>query len=209
MSERTQRVRLHVAAFRLQARVGGLAGDYVHVAFASREQLSNEPAQCSRRTVTECGGGCDLQNLLRWGAAAKAEPSKQQRDFCRERAGVEVRFVEHDHSQVFSEEHRVLRTAEHVFEHRVVRDHDFRHTPARLAAGNRAAIVVFQSAGLAPCLHPATVEGTEVLTAWAAPCFGRFARKMEYADALLSAQPAVKPFHLVVHQRVHRVENQA
>src|SRR5271166_2947177 len=55
-------------------------------------------------------------------ATSQKDAPQEERDFGRERAGVEMHLVENNRPQAVAEERRVLRANEHVFKHGIIGD---------------------------------------------------------------------------------------
>lgn len=132
-----------------------------------------------------------MRDARRSDLAAVPHAAKQERDFGRERSGIQMGFVKDDVPQGGTKELPILRAAEHILQHRVVRDDNVRDlAPRRFATPRAARFPLFGFLRLAILLRG-------------------FAREMEETQPLLILEQTVKPRHLVRDQRVHRIENQA
>jgi hypothetical protein len=129
-------------------------------------------------------------DTLRRNLTAIPHASEQQRDFCSKRPGVQVGFVKHHEPQGRTKKLPVLWAAEHVLQHRVVRDDDIRDVPPGGFATPRAT-------GL-PLLH---LFHLSIL-------FRGFACEMKKTEPLLILEKSIQPGHLVGDERVHGIENQ-
>src|SRR5207249_1332178 len=82
--------------------------------------------------------------------------AQQQRDLCSQRSRVQVRFIKHDSLHVWAKEDGILRTAEHVLEHGVVRDHNVGDT-ATPGRTNTGPLMRLEAAGLLARAHTASI----------------------------------------------------
>ncbi len=175
-----------------------------HVGLLTRKQRRPKTGKLPGLARTDGGRGREAENILASPATPRDEAPEKERHLRGERARVEVGLVEHDDPQVLPEEDLVLRARKHVLEHRVVGDDDV----GRRAVLSSSAVRILQPTRLlaraettrVPDLFADLVGGSLVL--------GCLAREVKEGELGLASKPVVEPLHLVVHERVHGIQDE-
>jgi hypothetical protein len=139
------------------------------------------------------GAGGQVEKLTRRQSTAIREAAQKEGQFCSQGAGVKVGLIHNHGLEGGTKKGSILGPTEHVLQHGVVGNHDLRRILPRFLPGSHPARI--------PPRYPLPVRPTRILR--------RFTGEMKETNLGLTPKPLLQPIHLVVHQGIHGIKEQA